>query len=340
MRNLLVSTLHALGIERVTTAQNGEEAIQILRPPKGVTGASTLPGFDLVLADYVMPVVDGGMLLRWVRLGAESPDRFLPFVMISAAADRDVIFDCRDAGVDEFLAKPFSANSIVSRLVAVVEAPRPFIYCPNYFGPDRRRQKKDYRPDRRKIAPDDIETVYSGKDLAHIKNSKKRVWVFRLPKSLKTKLSGGRADPNEPAFDPALIEAANQRISNMETDYADWVTQSVKDLTVAHKKALENPQKAEQQFAEIHRIALELRGQGGIFGYPLVTQFGKSLFDISGDDAEITPELLDLIDSHINLVKIVISQKIAGDGGETGKELLKSLSQAKRKFVHSRNEAG
>ena len=82
-------------------------------------------------------------------------------------------------------------------------------------------------------------------------------------------------------------------------------------------------------------MALELRGQGGIFGYPLITQFGKSLYDISKEGATVTPQLLDLIDSHINLVKVVINQKVAGDGGETGRELLQSLAEAKRKFADS-----
>ena len=64
-------------------------------------------GIDIVVADYLMPVVDGMFLLRWVRRADKSPDKFLPFVMISAH-DRDVLFEARDSGVDEFVAKPLS----------------------------------------------------------------------------------------------------------------------------------------------------------------------------------------------------------------------------------------
>ncbi len=333
MRGLLITTLHALGVERVLAAENGEEAIQLMTPAVDM-GESMVgkTGVDMILSDYVMPVVDGAMLLRWIRLAAKSPDRFLSFIMISAAADREVIYDCRDAGVDEFLAKPFSADSIAKRLIAAIENPRPYIYCPNYFGPDRRRQEKSVETDLRKTKKDDIETVYSGKDMARIKTSKKRVWIFKLPKTLKQKLANHGADPSEPAFDPDMIKAAEDKIANMETDYADWVKESVDELQQAHHRAIEDPEKALAHFETMNRVALELRGQGGIFGYPLITQFGKSLYDITGQDAEIRPSLMDLIDSHIDLVKVVITQKISGDGGDTGKELLKSLIEAKKKF--------
>jgi len=335
MRSLLVTTLRALGVERVMTAENGQEAIQFMAPSASIQGESLVgkTGVDLILSDYVMPVVDGGMFLRWMRLAGKSPDRFMPFLMISAAADKDVLFACRDAGVDEFVAKPFSAEGLAKRITAVVEHPRPYIYCPNYFGPDRRRQVKPIETDLRKTTDDDIETLYSGKDMSKIKNTKKRVWIFKLPKSLKQKLSTGVTDVNEPPFDPEMLKAAEDKIQNMETDYADWVKESIEELQQAHHRAVEDPEQAAEQFATLNTMALELRGQGGIFGYPLISQFGKSLYDITKESATVTPQLLDLIDSHIDLVKVVINQKIAGDGGETGRQLLQSLAEAKRKFA-------
>ncbi len=224
MRSLLITTLRALGVERISIAENGQEAIQFLAPGAAIQGESSMigrAGVDLVLSDYVMPVVDGGMLLRWVRLAEKSPDRFMPFLMISAAADRDVLFSSRDAGVDEFVAKPFSAVSLAKRITAVVEHPRPFIYCPSYFGPDRRRQSKPVETERRKTTKDDVETLYSGKDMSKIKSTKKAVWVFKLPKSLKQKLATGLTEVNEPPFDPEMLKAAQEQIQNMETDYAD-----------------------------------------------------------------------------------------------------------------------
>ena len=122
MQSLILSVLRALGVERVTLCENVEEAIQALAPSEKNTGPMVgLTGIDLVICDMFMPIVDGAMFLRWVRRSEQSPDRFLPVIMISAAADLDVLYATRDAGVDEFLAKPFSANTVVSRIKAVFD---------------------------------------------------------------------------------------------------------------------------------------------------------------------------------------------------------------------------
>lgn len=332
MRSLLVGILRALSIERILTAENGEEAISILSPAtKKKQSMVGLTGVDVVISDMFMPVVDGNMLLRWIRLSEKSPDRFLPFIMCSAAADREIIVKARDAGVTEFLAKPFSANTVAQRLTAIVEHPRQFIYCPTYFGPDRRRKSTPAKDERRTTTKDDIETIHSGKELAALRNSDKKVWHIRLPKNLKSKLSAGAGGSDEPPFDPELIEAAEAKVADMEGDYADWVRESIDQLVQAHHRSIEDMDTAETQLEVINKVALELRGQGGIFGYPLITQFGKSLYECTEEGAKVSPQLLDLINSHIDLIKVVINQKIKGEGGKMGKELLQSLNEAKQK---------
>ncbi|MEQ9491826.1 MAG: response regulator [Alphaproteobacteria bacterium] len=333
MLKLFTGILQALGIERITTCDNGEEAIRVLSPIDDSSGPTVgMTGVDMILCDRFMPVVDGAMFLRWLRRSEKSPDRFLPVVMVSAGADIDVLFETRDAGVDEFLAKPFSANAVVSRIAAVIETPRPYIYCPTYFGPDRRRKATAVQKERRVISDDEIEVMHSGKSLPSTRNKKKRVWIFKLHRHLKAKLTTGNGDAGEPLFDPELIAAAEAKIAEMESDYSDWVQDSIAEMDKAHSAMVEDPSVSEQNMETIHRVALELRGQGGIFGYPLMTQFGKSLYETTSADPDPTSKRLSLIEAHIDLIKVVVKQKIKGDGGETGRDLLQSLAQAKKKF--------
>ena len=49
------------------------------------------------------------------------------------------VLEARDSGVNEILAKPISIKSLHSRLVSIIEQPRPFVKSKNYFGPCRRR---------------------------------------------------------------------------------------------------------------------------------------------------------------------------------------------------------
>ncbi len=337
MRSIFVAVLRALGVERILVAEDGEQAIKIMSPTGGSkTSLVGLTGVDLVLCDYFMPTVDGAMFLRWLRRSDRSPDRFLPVIMISAAADLEVLFTARDAGMDEFLAKPFSAEKIAQRIVAIVDYPRPYIYCPHYFGPDRRRKTRPVTTERRVVGKEDVEVVYSGKELSALKTSTKQVWEFRIPRGLRTKLTGrgGSGDPSEPPFDPALIAAAEAKIATMEGDYSDWVAKSIENLAQAHHRALEEPARGLVHLKTINEIAHELRGQGGMFGYPLMTQFGKSLYDVTSEDASVSTKLLDLIDSHIDLIKVITKQKIKGDGGAMGQQLMKTLMEAKKKFGH------
>lgn len=333
MRSLLIGVLRALGVERISVAEDGEKAIQIMQPVQNSASMVGMSGIDVILCDYFMPNVDGALFLRWIRRSEQSPDRFLPFIMVSAAADRDVLFTSRDAGMDEFVAKPFSVEMLAKRFTSIVEHPRPFIYSPSYFGPDRRRRKVPVDRERRVIPESEIETVYSGKDLAALKKSKKKVWRFKIPRNLKNKISTGATGQDEPAFDPDLLKAAEDKIQDMASDYADWVTQSIEELVQAHHRALEDLEDAGPHMVTIADIAHELRGQGGIFGYPLMTQFGKSLFEITNGNPTVTAPLLDLINAHIDLIKVVVKQKVKGDGGDVGKQLMTSLAQAKKKHA-------
>ena len=71
---------------------------------------------------------------------SQSPNPFVPIIMLTGHTHVDRVLQARDAGVTEFLAKPISINAILSRLVAIVDHPRPFVRTKSYFGPCRRRR--------------------------------------------------------------------------------------------------------------------------------------------------------------------------------------------------------
>ena len=127
MRNLLVSTVRALGIGSVIARSSAAEAIKALKESRRNPIGAGFGTIDIMLSDFVMEEVDGALFLRWVRTGKEAPDRFVPFVMLSGAADQRVVESARDAGVSEFLAKPFSAKSLSDRILEVIKNPRQFV---------------------------------------------------------------------------------------------------------------------------------------------------------------------------------------------------------------------
>src|SRR4051812_28066980 len=96
--------------------------------------------------------MDGVELTRQLRASADCTNRYVPVIMMSSAPAAKRIAAARDAGVTEFLRKPFAANHLQSRLTSIEANPRGFIEVRAYTGPDRRRKtiavgEKDRRGD-------------------------------------------------------------------------------------------------------------------------------------------------------------------------------------------------
>jgi CheY-like chemotaxis protein len=135
MRSLLRALLNSIGIMDIAEASHGQAAIAILREKK--------PG--LVLSDMAMKPMDGIEFTRHVRNDELSPNPFVPIIMISGHTEKHRVMAARDAGVTEFLAKPITAHQLFARITEVMERPRAYVRCGDYFGPDRRRRQiEDY----------------------------------------------------------------------------------------------------------------------------------------------------------------------------------------------------
>jgi two-component system chemotaxis response regulator CheY len=78
-----------------------------------------------------------------MRTATDSPNHFVPIIMLTAYAERSKIEAARDAGVTEFCAKPITATELYRKVCAVINTPRSFIRTSVYFGPDRRRRRDD-----------------------------------------------------------------------------------------------------------------------------------------------------------------------------------------------------
>jgi two-component system, chemotaxis family, chemotaxis protein CheY len=148
MRKLVVTILQAFGTTQIYEAADGEAAWPILR--------DTNP--DVVLLDWQMNGMTGLDFVKMVRNDPNSPNPLVPVIMLTGHTHIDHVRMARDAGANEFLAKPVSVKAILSRLISVIEYPRPFVRTGSYFGPCRRRRPNDeYRGPERRGAGDTTE---------------------------------------------------------------------------------------------------------------------------------------------------------------------------------------
>jgi DNA-binding response OmpR family regulator len=131
MRILVKTILHSLGVKAVREAEDGADALKEL---------AAFPA-DLAIVDWLMDPLDGLDFVRLVRTASDSTNPFLPIIMLTGHTETHRIIEAREAGVNEFLAKPISAKALCQRILEIIERPRPFVRGGGYFGPDRRRAK-------------------------------------------------------------------------------------------------------------------------------------------------------------------------------------------------------
>ena len=130
MRTLARTMLGELGFANVEAAADGDEAYRkFLAQPA-----------SLVITDLSLDAVDGIELVRRIR--TESPNPFVPIIMLSGEAELDAVLRARDAGANDFLVKPVSIDTLYTHLYSVLAHRRSFVKSETYFGPDRRHRAK------------------------------------------------------------------------------------------------------------------------------------------------------------------------------------------------------
>ena len=93
---------------------------------------------DLMIVDWMMQPMDGLAFTRMVRLKPNSPNPYVPILMMTAHTEASRVREARDAGVNGFLKKPISARVLFDRIASALTDNRAFVRTDAFFGPDRR----------------------------------------------------------------------------------------------------------------------------------------------------------------------------------------------------------
>lgn len=131
-RATLKSALNGYGFHNLTECESGAHAL------KTVQGG----GIDAVVAEYEMPSMTGAEFVWHLRRLKNERLRRLPVVMVGNDAAAVHVRDAIDAGVNEFMPKPYSRRDLYFRLRRAVVSPKPFVELAGYAGPDRRADDK------------------------------------------------------------------------------------------------------------------------------------------------------------------------------------------------------
>ena len=134
MRVLLAEILKAVGVRQIYEASDGAQGLQMMRNHS----------IDIIMTDFSMQPLDGIDFVRLLRRSPDSPNQMCPVIMITGHSTMARVREARNAGVNEFLAKPLTARGVIERLMRVIDHPRPYVKTADYFGPDRRGRADPY----------------------------------------------------------------------------------------------------------------------------------------------------------------------------------------------------
>ena len=147
--NLIKAIFEQLGFPNLLIAHDADEAVGIMKEvivdlvvSDAEIKASPLfnDGGDKEEVQLDQPNISGVNLIRHLRHASDSPNPFVPVIMMVNQATKDSIFAARDAGTNEILLKPINAGDFCQRLISIIDSPRMFVTAESYKGPCRRRK--------------------------------------------------------------------------------------------------------------------------------------------------------------------------------------------------------
>ena len=102
MRKIILRSLQAVGVSEVTEAGDGDETLNLFKPGD----------FDLVLTDWNMPGKNGLEVTQEIR----KQDAKIPIIMVTTEAEKSRVLEAIEAGVSDYLVKPFTAETLREKL--------------------------------------------------------------------------------------------------------------------------------------------------------------------------------------------------------------------------------
>ena len=109
MRSILKNLLRELGFNYIAEADDGETALPMLKAGN----------FDFLITDWSMPGMDGLTLLKTIRADKQLED--MPVLMVTAEAKREQIIDAAAAGVNGYIVKPFTAETLKEKIEKIFQ---------------------------------------------------------------------------------------------------------------------------------------------------------------------------------------------------------------------------
>lgn len=146
--------------------------------------------------------------------------------------------------------------------------------------------------------------------------------LIRPPQTLNQKVTVG----GEGALDAAALERAEKVIADLADSYVDWAVEDIGKLMAACATMKEEGGATSENLDAVFQLAHDIKGQGGSFGYDLMTIVGNQLCRyIEALEGKAEKTDVEVIFLHAHTMQVIMSQDLKGDGGQAGEQLMAGL---------------
>jgi len=329
MAQLVRKVLSALGWKRIFIVRDGQEMLDLVKAER----------VDMIVTEWEMAKINGIELTRHLRRAVDSPNRMMPIIMLTARNDTTNIRVARDAGVSEYLIKPFSAKTLMERVYAVVEDPRALILCKSFVGPDRRRNSSLSLPQ-----DPDVNYAFANRKPPVVvpKEQLSQIILDDIPRmvlpdyTLKQKI--GFEIPAELIVNPLTFAKSDDEIKKVRSEFLQAIMQDVELMNANYQLLIQSPDNAKKLVKAIQDSANSIKSRAGIFGYIRATEVAAQLYNFCRTyyDKDNKYHLI-ILEKHIQTISVIFSKNVLDDGGEVGAALITDLAKLIHKYLHRKD---
>lgn len=296
--NVLRQMLQTMGFANITLTRNGEEALALLKAKP----------FDFLVTEWQLQRISGLELISRIRRSGGVPDPALPVILLSGRGELNDVITARDQGMNEYVRKPFSAQTLYQRLERLIEKPRPFVVSQHFVGPDRRFQGKPPQgvPERRafRIPP---HARPSKTDTRLAPDAPAQVWV--ADDTLQKKLGQGTSLSS--LISPAALAEAQATINSISTESLLWIQENLEELSQLYDTLRQGENLYTMLPIQMSEIALTISSRAGMSGYSAAAKVAYMLHKFCFTQLRMEHKNHHIItEKHMDALKVTLKNAI------------------------------
>ncbi len=312
--------LSTIGITHTYLFRNSEAAVAHLQQKP----------VDILILAYESRPENGIQIVRYLR-SSGSPARTLPILFTTTVDTPECLENARDAGINEFIVKPFNIRVLLERLTAMLDQPRDFIVTHTYAGPDRRRSKIAQPPggvERRGVGGPEMQPVPIYKEMLGEVFLDSRPRIVRADFGLKQKMES--AMMRMAGMENLLPQSEATR---MEGDFLQWMLTDLDAIRRSIKLLESNPSNLRVCIETICKATINLRSRALPSGYTLAARVAIALHDFCQKYFNINNQNhFIVIAKHVETLQAIFTHRLTGEDNPIARELVNELHVLAQKY--------